>query len=42
MTHPTFSPEMMKQTRFSNVEFAGKKKLTRRERFLSEIEAATP
>ena len=33
---------MMKQTSFSDVEFASKKKLTRRERFLTEIEAATP
>lgn len=32
----------MKQTSFSDVEFASKKKLTRRERFLTEIEAATP
>jgi IS5 family transposase len=34
--------EMMKQTSFADVEFASKKKLTRRERFLSEIDAATP
>ena len=33
---------MMKQTSFSDIEFAHKKKQTRRERFLSEIEAATP
>ena len=33
---------MMKQTSFSDVEFASKKKLTRRERFLAEIDAATP
>jgi len=33
---------MMKQTSFSDAEFASKKKLTRRERFLAEIEAATP
>lgn len=32
----------MKQTSFSDVEFAGKKKVTRRERFLAEIDAATP
>ena len=32
----------MKQTSFSDVEFAGKKKMTRRERFLAEIDAATP
>ena len=32
----------MKQTSFSDVEFARKKKLTRRERFLSQIDAATP
>jgi IS5 family transposase len=32
----------MKQTSFSDLEFASKKKLTRRERFLAEIEAATP
>lgn len=34
--------QMMKQTSFSDIEFASKKKLTRRERFLAEIEAATP
>jgi IS5 family transposase len=32
----------MKQTSFSEVEFSGKKKLTRRERFLAAIESATP
>ena len=32
----------MKQSSFSEVEFASKKKLTRRERFLAEIETATP
>ena len=32
----------MKQSSFSEVEFAGKKKQTRRERFLAEIEAITP
>jgi IS5 family transposase len=32
----------MKQTSFSDAEFASKKKRTRRERFLAEIEAATP
>ena len=32
----------MKQTSFSEAEFASKKRLTRRERFLAEIEAATP
>jgi transposase, IS5 family len=32
----------MKQTSFSDAEFASKKRLTRRERFLAEIEAATP
>lgn len=32
----------MKQTSLSDVEFAGKKRLTRRERFLAQIEAATP
>lgn len=32
----------MKQTSFSDIEFASKKRLTRRERFLAEIEAATP
>ena len=42
MTHPIFCPAMMKQTSFSDVEFASKKKPTRRERFLAEIEAATP
>lgn len=33
---------MMKQSSFSDVEFAGKKKQTRRDRFLAEIEAVTP
>jgi IS5 family transposase len=32
----------MKQATFSDAEFANKKKQTRRDRFLSEIEAATP
>jgi IS5 family transposase len=32
----------MKQTSFSDVEFASKKRLTRRDRFLAEIEAVTP
>ena len=32
----------MKQTSFSEAEFAGKKKQTRRERFLSEIDTVTP
>jgi IS5 family transposase len=32
----------MKQSSFSDVEFAGKKKQTPRERFLAEIEAITP
>lgn len=32
----------MRQTSFSEAEFASKKKLTRRERFLAEIEAAIP
>jgi IS5 family transposase len=32
----------MKQSSFSEVEFASKKKQTRRDRFLAEIEAATP
>jgi len=32
----------MKQSSFAEAEFAGKKKLTRRERFLAEIEAITP
>jgi len=32
----------MKQSSFSEAEFASKKKLTRRERFLAEIEAITP
>jgi IS5 family transposase len=31
----------MKQSSFSDVEFAGKKKKTRRDRFLAEIEAVT-
>jgi IS5 family transposase len=33
---------MMKQSSFSDVEFVGKKKQTRRDRFLAEIEARTP
>ena len=32
----------MKQSSFSEVEFASKKKLTRRDRFLAEIDASTP
>ena len=32
----------MKQSSFSDIEFANKKRLTRRERFLAEIETATP
>ncbi len=32
----------MKQASFSEAEFAGKKKVTRRDRFLAEIEAVTP
>ena len=32
----------MKQTSFSDAEFASKKRLTRRDRFLAEIEAVTP
>ena len=40
--HPVFGANMMKQTSFSDVEFVSKKKLTRCERFLSEIEATTP
>lgn len=32
----------MKQSSFAEAEFASKKKLTRRERFLGEIEAITP
>jgi IS5 family transposase len=32
----------MKQATFSDAEFANKKKQTRRDRFLSEIEAAAP
>lgn len=42
MSHRIRTPCMMKQTSFSDVEFASKKKLTRRERFLAKIEAATP
>jgi IS5 family transposase len=33
---------MPTQTSFSELEYAAKKKLTRRDRFLAEIEAATP
>lgn len=33
---------MTKQTSFSELEYAGKKQQTRRDRFLSEIEAVTP
>ena len=32
----------MKQTSFSDAEFASKKRLTRRDRFLAEIESVTP
>jgi IS5 family transposase len=32
----------MKQSSFSDAEFAHKKKQTRRDRFLAEIEAVTP
>ena len=42
MAHPIILSYPMKQTSFSDAEFASKKKLTRRERFLAEIEAATP
>ena len=42
MTRLIFLTYPMKQTSFSDAEFASKKKLTRRERFLDEIEAATP
>ena len=42
MAHPIILTCPMKQTSFSDAEFASKKKLTRRERFLAEIEAATP
>ena len=30
------------QSSFSELEYAGKKKLTRRDRFLAELEAVTP
>jgi len=33
---------MQTQTSFSELEYAAKKKLTRRDRFLAQIEAATP
>ena len=33
---------MMKQTSFSDIEFAGKKRLPGRERFHAEIETVTP
>ncbi len=42
MAHPIIPTHPMKQTSFSDAEFASKKKLTRRERLLAEIEAATP
>jgi len=42
MAPPIILTYPMKQTSFSDAEFASKKKLTRRERFLAEIEAATP
>ncbi len=32
----------MKQTSFATAEFLGKKKVTRRERFLAELEAVVP
>ena len=34
--------EMTKQASFSELEYAAKKKQTRRDRFLAEIEAVTP
>ena len=36
------APPDQSQTSFSEPEYAAKKKLTRRERFFAEIEAATP
>ena len=42
MMHPIILRYSMKQTSFSDDEFASKKRLTRRERFLAEIEGATP
>ncbi len=42
MTHLIILTYPMKQTSFSDAKFVSKKKLTRRERFLAEIEAATP
>ena len=42
MAYPITPTYPMKQTSFSEAEFASKKRLTRRERFLAEIEAATP
>jgi IS5 family transposase len=42
MAHPISTLYLMKQSSFSDAEFARKKKLTRRDRFLAEIEAATP
>jgi hypothetical protein len=38
MTHPITLIYPMTQTSFSDAEFASKKRLTRRERFLAEIE----
>jgi IS5 family transposase len=34
--------KLMMQTSFSELEYAAKKKVTRRDRFLGEIEAVTP
>ena len=42
MTPPIILSYPMKQTSFSDAEFASKKELTRRERLLAEIEAAMP
>lgn len=39
--HLILSAFMMNQSSFSDAQFASKKKLTRRERFLAEIEEAT-
>ena len=35
-------PRMIHQTSFAQAEFAGKKKITRREKFLARMEAVVP
>jgi hypothetical protein len=42
ISYSKFPVFTMKQASLSDIEFASKKRLTRRERFLAEIEAAKP